>query len=260
MAVPDGALICDNCNHILDTSFLGDDFTDGDEPTAAGEEGATQIKRASDVEADATRIKAAAKIEKPAPRPAARARAAPEEIPEPKAYVPPPPPRKQKLDEVAAIPDDTGEALADLAATFKRLAPTERYGVGGGAAVLATLALPWTSDRHADDVIGLVGGGLWIGLLAAVVIAIAWFRKHPALAPHRERLLQLSTSAALVALLGCFYFVRTAWEIKRERALGRIEEIPQQWPTIGAYLAIIAAGVMTYGAVRTYFARSNLSD
>ena len=127
-------------------------------------------------------------------------------------------------------------------------------------AVLVSLALPWQTNRNEDAIIGFAAGALHIGLLAALAIAAVILRRHPKLVPFRERVLQAGAASALVALLATFMFIKNARVVKTLRSGGRISQTSEQWATLGAYIAVIAAGFMVYGAIKTYLDRRNLQD
>ena len=265
--VDDGAFICPNCDFILDAGFLGDDITNQDdaeeEVIAPGADGATRIKAADD---GATKTKPAAKVaQKPRPPPLPKhpeksVRAAPKGLndnpDDPTAHAM----RRATLDESTAALPEAGEAMTDLVTQFKGMPKLDQFTLGGAAAILVSMALPWRTNRDDDAIIGFAAGALHIAFFAVLSIAAVILRRHPKLAPFRDRVLLAGAGSGLLVLLSIFLFMYSARVVRTLKNGGRFTYITEQWPTLGAYVAVIAAGVMVYGAVRAYLGRSELRD
>lgn len=253
-AVPDGAVICDNCNAIVDATFLGDDITN-DKPAEA-----TRIKAvAPAADPQATKVKAApaAPPPKPGKKPApvlAPLDADDDEESTQSGRA------KPTLDEVAAVPHDTAEAVDELVAKFKAAPKSERASLIGVALFLFSLTLPWRGEKDKGELIGLLAGGAPIGLLALVVVAAIVLRHHPSVRPFRDRVLQGSLAASLFAVLASVaYQQSTLQQVVLTVGAKRIKSAVV-WPSFGVYVGIVAALVMLGGAVKTWLDRKSLND
>lgn len=223
--VSEGAFICSHCDHILDTSFLGGDITN--------EEAPPQKRKAP-------------------PTPAAE--------PEPPAASAPTDGRLARLDVLAAPTDGTSQALEELVADFKAMSLGRRLTVAGAGGVLLSLALPWQATARGDSTIGLLAGGGFIGLLAALVVFVVFSRRHPWLAPHRLPILVGTVATSGLVTLLCVRSMRTALEYRMVIRDGfRLRE-NTAWPSIGLYICLVAAFVMLAGSVKSWLERNRPND
>ncbi len=240
--VPDDAYICDACNAIVDTSFLGEGITNEAPP----DEGATRIKA---VDANATRIKA---VEANAPRG--------KSAPQPKRSAFDDEEEKKSMLESAAPPAQTAEALEQFVQQFRRLPWSEQLTAGGALALLVSLGLPWVTTQKEGDIIGIVAGAWPIALLAILVAGAVFMRRHPKVQPHRDRLLGLNIGLSLLAVVGSAVFWRSARVDEVFKDGGQLIVKASEEATFGVYLGLAAGGVMLVGALLTWLERSSLPD
>jgi hypothetical protein len=230
---PEGAAICDNCDEILDTSFL---------------EGADEV---SPVEGEKTDVG-------PAPT-------SPSKMPErlrkqqrggwnPRDAAPAPQQstRKPYLAEPAAPPvsplAEAGKAADDLGSFFRSLTSWDRWAVGASALLLAMLALPWRWTRDEEEIIGLVAA--WpVALLAGATLFFVYLRarKADAMLDRRLRLAQLSASALAAIFTGLF--LPWATQSHALRGAGRTVAVAVSTPMAGAYLGLVCAVAALFASV-----------
>lgn len=261
--VADGLSICDNCDFILDASFLG-----GEGASATGE-GATKIKPAPTADDGATRIKPAPA----APPPKGKANAQPETRIVTAASVKPPPAatlyegedeatadgrRPASVLEMATAPDSTAEAVDDMIASYRALPPSEKLVVMGAAALLFSLVLPWKSDRVLGDDPGVLTDAWPLLFVATLAVSIVVGRRARVLAKFRDVLLQVNTVLGLGAATGCVAFMRATLDVDRLRAGARIVEQVNSAPAFGSWLGLLSSLVLLAGTVLTWMRRDSL--
>lgn len=232
---PEGAAICDNCDEILDASFLESDAalpvagerTDvGPTPTAAAP-GRRDLRPARLTQRGGWNARPGA------PEPAAEKR--------PYLAPPPPPPPPDVLVQAQ-------KSAGDLRSFFASLSAPDRLAAGGAAALLFTLTLPWQWTKREDDIIGLVAA--WpLAFLAAGVVALVYLRTRGADVTLERRLRLLQAAAASLAAAGSGLFLPYASESKAVRAAGLVVPLAQSKPAVGAYLGLICAVAMALGAL-----------
>lgn len=240
--VSEGAFICQNCDHILDTSFLGSDITNEVTPVP-------QLRAAPKVAPDSPPITAT-----PSPLSASKTAATVRDVDQTGARV------SQRLDEIAAPSEDTKEAIDEIIADFKSMALSQKLTVAGAATVVASLALPWKNTIDGDDMIGLLGGGWFVGLLAALVLAAVFTRRHPQVRRWRLQVMQGVAATSLLASIGCLAYLNSASEYRTVRSVGRLVRENTVWPDFGVYLALTASVVMLGGAVKSLLDQKVLPD
>lgn len=262
--VADGAAICDDCNFILDASFLGGDITN--EADVAPEP--TRIKAAPPIEAERTRIVA------PGAVPAAASSRAGKKAPvaaKPVAAVAAEPiysfdddestaagERRASLDDVAAPPAASAEAFEDLAAQFRSLPGSEKFSAVGAGLLLLSLALPWRSSTANGEDIGMLTGAAPLVLVPFAMVAVLVLRRHPRLRRWRDTLLQSGAALGLVAAAGCLVFMRSALVVEKVRAGRQVLTQASSWPAFGVYLGLFAALLLLGGAIKSYVDRETL--
>lgn len=236
--VPDGAVICDRCNEILDSSFLGADITNDGK---AGEPAATRIK--PDPRSAATRVISsmpepdALPDEEPAPAPAE------EEAPRV---------GMKALLDAASAPPAASEAMADLVGRFRRLPFFEKLTIGAACGLFASLGLPWQWTKANGDEIGFLAGAWPVGALALLVAAAVFLREHERVARFRSLVLQAATAAAFVALAVCLLYPRMARHESFERlGLARRVVVVESEPRFAAFAGLLLAALMFAGMVKT---------
>lgn len=254
-AVPEGAIICEHCNFILDTGFLGEDITND-----APREEATRIKAVASIEDGRTRIKAADKVARPLkiapPKAPPKAELYGDDDDESTVGAK----RKLNLDEVAAAPSAAGEALEDVVSQYKGLPRTERIAAMGAGILCLSLVFPWQNTVHDGEFTGLQTSAWPVSILAGIVLAIVFLRRHPLVRPLREYALLVSSGASMLALLLSLSFFKDATVMKITRGAGKIFEAKVSWPDFGLYMGLVGAGIMVFGAVASYLNRRTLPD
>jgi hypothetical protein len=232
---PEGAAICDNCDEILDPSFLdgshdapveGERTDVGPAPTAKNPNRSLRPARLNprggwNPRAGATE-----------PAPEARR---PYLAPAPTA--PPPSP----LEEAQ-------RTASDLSSFFRSLSSADRLAAGGAAALLLVLGLPWRWTRHDDDIIGLVAA--WpLGLLAVGILVAVYLRARRADAAlsQRLRLAQAAGALACAALAGLF--LPYATDNRAVRAAGLVVTTAWSRPQLGAYLGVVCGVAVLLGSL-----------
>jgi hypothetical protein len=225
---PEGAAICDNCDEILDASFLGEE-------------------EVTPVEGEKTDIGPAPKskddLRPPRLRrpPSSRGGWEPPKKPavalpvERRPYLAPPP------SAPAPSPVDEGRRTAqDLGAFFRSLTLPDRWAVGAAAALLAMLALPWRWTREDDDILGLVAA--WpVALLGATIIGIIYVRASRANAGLDRNLRMAQVAASATAAIASGLFLPWASQSRSLHAAGKTVSIALSTPLIGAYLGLVCA-------------------
>lgn len=248
----DSAFICENCNAILDTSFLGDDITnEADAPAAVAND-------------QATRMKPAASIQPPPARAAARQGAEAAAAPAGELEALAARNARQKVSafvEGAAPPKETAEAFDDLLAQYKAFGASEKLVAMCSLAVLASLVLPWQTMGKDGDYIGLlVDGGWLVGLVAVTSFASLFVRKLPALRPWKDRLLLANVGLSLLALGAGAFFLATV-QVERDLRTGgrRYTEVLSS-AHFGAYLGVAACVALLLATAKLYLDRHKLDD
>lgn len=234
--VLDGTVICPHCDHILDTSFLGSDITNETPPIPSP---ARQLTLPVATNAGGQ--------PETAVFPDENAHAASAGI-------------SRKLDQIAAPSNEAQEAVDELVANFKSMALSQKLTVMGAAAAIASLALPWKNTLDNSDTIGLLAGGWFVGLLAALVLVAMFMRRHPLLRHRRIHLMQGVAATSLLTCIACVSYLKSVREWRVVRSAGLLVREPTAWPDFGVYLALVASLVMLSGAVKSYFDRNALPD
>ena len=232
---PEGAAICDNCDEILDASFLGaeeitpveGDKTDvGPAPTASRMP--ERLRKGSGRRAGGWN---------PSVSSAAAAGAEP---------------RRPYLSEPAAPVlspgDEARKAASDLGSFFRSLSTSDRWAAGATAALLLMLALPWRWTRQDEEIIGFVAA--WPVLLlgaAALVFVYLRSRKADAAQDRVLRLAQLTASGGAAIFTGLF--LPWATQSHALRAVGRSIAITESRPELGAYAGLVCAVAALFAAL-----------
>lgn len=252
--VTEGSVICSYCDRILDASFLGGDITNEDDGPAIHDE-ATNPR----AEAPPARPEPKTPAAWPAPSPKKPVLAPAVDD----GYVDPAELNRRagkRLDELAAPSADTTEAIEEFAHEFKVMAFSQKLTVIGAAGVLLSLALPWKGTREDGDLIGLLAGGWLAGLLAALVLAAMFMRRHPRLLEWKDRLLQGVAAAAALTGVTCIAFMKQALSYEVVRAAGQLLRESTSWPAFGVYVALVASMVMLGGALKSWIDRDVLPE
>lgn len=238
--VPEGAFICSNCDHILDTSFLGSDITNEVTPLPSTRAGAPGARSAPSA-VSASGIQAAASFHDPDALPTAGR-------------------VSQRLDQLAAPSEDTKEAIDEFIADFKSMAMSQKLTVTGAVAVIASLALPWKNTTAGDDMIGLLAGGWFVGLLAILVLVAMFTRRQPRVRKWRLHIMQGVAVSSLLACIACVAYMKSAYESRVVRSVGLLVRENTAWPDFGVYLALVASMLMLGGAIKSFIDRNILPD
>lgn len=235
--VPEGAFICSSCDHILDTSFLGSDITNEVTPAPAIKASAAKAPAVGVT----SNVSSAASFPTPDAAPTAGR-------------------VSQRLDELAAPSEDTKEAIDEFIADFKSMALSQKLTVAGAVAVVASLALPWKNTLAGDDMIGLLAGGWFVGLLAVLVLVAMFTRRQPRIRKWRLQIMQGVAVTSLLASIACVAYMNSAYESRVVRSVGRLVRQNTEWPDFGVYLALAASVLMLGGAVKSFIDRNVLPD
>ena len=228
---PEGAAICDNCDEILDTSFLG-------------------AEEVTPVEGEKTDV---------GPAPTAP-RGMPERLKKtnrPGGWNPSPgaaslePRRPYLADPVAPSPtvrDEARKAASDLGSFYQGLPLADRWAAGSTAGLLVALAFPWRWTRQDEEIIGLVAA--WpVLFLAAAALAFIYLRARKADAAQDRalKLAQLTASGGAAIFTGLF--LPWATQSHALRAVGRSIAIVESSPQVGAYLGLVCAIAALFAAI-----------
>jgi hypothetical protein len=231
---PEGTAICQNCDEILDASFLG-----GDEVTPVeGEK--TDVGPTPTSPMPARLRKTARGSWNPSTSPPAG----------------PLEPRRPYLAEPVAPPptvrEEARKAADDLASFFRSLTAADRWAAGASAALLVTLALPWRWTRADEEIIGLVAA--WpVLFLAAAALAFVYIRSRKADAAQDRmlKLAQLTASGGAAIFTGLF--LPWATQSHAVHAVGRSIAIVQSRPEAGAYAGLLCAVTALFAALPALF-------
>lgn len=223
---PKGATICDNCDEILDASFLGDEVgpVKGEKTNVGPAPAAAEDLRPPRLRRPPSSRGTWESPGKAAVPPVAR-----------RPYLAPPP------SAPAPSPVDEGRRTAqDLGAFFRSLTLPDRWAAGATAALLSVLALPWRWTREDDEIIGLVAA--WpVALLGATVIGIIYTRASRANARLDRNLHYLQSAAAALAAIAIGLFLPWATETRSLHVAGKTLSLALSSPQAGAYLGLVCA-------------------
>jgi len=223
---PEGAAICDNCDEILDASFLG---AEGVTPVEGGK---------TDVAPAPVRSRMPDRLRKGSGRrpvgwnPSASSSPAPARS------------RRPYLAEPAATglspADEARKAASDLGSFFGSSSAADRWAAGATSLLLLLLALPWRWTKADEEIIGVVAA--WpVLLFAAAVLVLIYLRSRKAGAAQDRtfRLAQLAASSGAAIFTGLFL----PWSTQSHalRAVGRSIAIVESQPLSGAYAGLICA-------------------
>lgn len=250
----EGAAICQNCNEILDASFLeglaepgeeleGDRTDVGPPPDAARAGNVRQLRPAL---ARPTALRPSASRANWGPTKAAAGAPAGEAPPSPPA------PRGRLAPMPAAgPPDPLGEAKAsvdDLKALFVTLSSADRWAAGAALLLLAALILPWRWTKTDEDVIGLVEA--WPMLLfAAGALAALYARVKDSLPEQRLALLLGQLACGILGALYAVQCVRSYSDAAVAELGGRTVQLVTSAPRFGLYLGAAFAGALLLSSV-----------
>ncbi|HUJ28340.1 MAG TPA: hypothetical protein VLW85_20095 [Myxococcales bacterium] len=222
---PEGAAICENCNEILDASFL-----DGaDEVTPVEGErtdvGPAPTSRMPD------RLRKTQGSRRGGWNPAP---GAPAEAEQRRPYLAEPPP------PVPTPGDEARKAVSDLTSFFRSLSPADRWTAGATSLLLFALALPWRWTREDEEIIGVISA--WpLLLLAPAVLAMVYLRSRKAdsALDVRLRLGQVAAAAGAAVFTGGYLW----WASQSHglRGLGRGIAVTVSTPQVGAFLGLACA-------------------
>jgi hypothetical protein len=232
---PEGAAICDNCDEILDASFLGVEET----TPVEGEK--TDVGPAPTASRMPDRLRKGGGNKPGGWNPSASAEA----MPAAEA-------RRPYLAEAkAAIPtpaEEARKAAEDLKSFFASLTPADRWAAGASALLLFALALPWRWTKEDEDVIGVVAA--WpVLFLAGATLAFIYLRSRKADAAQDRmlRLAQLAASGGSAIFTGLF--LPWATQTHALRAVGKSIAVVQSSPQAGAYVGLICAATALFAAI-----------
>lgn len=231
---PEGAAICDNCDEILDSSFLGEEEI----TPAAGEK--------TDVGPAPTPSPMPARLRKGSGRKPGgwNATGAPPAQPAAghRPYL------AEALPARASPAEDARKAAADLVSFFRSLSVMDRWAAGAASLLLLLLAMPWRSTREDDDIIGVVSA--WpLLILGAAVLLLVYARASRADAALGRRLQLAQLAAAGCAVIFNGLYLPWASQTKTLHAAGHILSVPLSTPQFGAYLGLVCAVAALFASV-----------
>jgi len=231
----EGAAICDNCDEILDASFL-----EGEESTPVEGE-RTDVGPAPTSAAPNRSLRPARLNARGGWNAKAGASPAAAEARVPYLAPPPAPTAPSPLDEAQ-------RTASDLGAFFRSLTSSDRLAAGGAAALLLVLGLPWRWTRRDDDIIGLVAA--WpVAILAAGILGVVYVRARRADAVLSQQLRTVQAVSALVCAACVGLFLPYATDNRTVRAAGLVASVSQSRPELGAYLGILCAVALLLGSL-----------
>jgi hypothetical protein len=231
---PEGAAICDNCDEILDASFLG-----GDEVTPVeGEK--TDVGPAPAQSRMPDRLRKGSGRRPGGWNPSASSDAPRQEG------------RRPYLAEPAAPAlspaDEARKAVTDLSSFFRSLSAADRWAAGATSLLLLLLALPWRWTKADEEIIGVIAA--WpVLLLAGAVLVLIYLRSRKADAAQDRtfRLAQLAASGGAAIFTGLFL----PWSTQSHalRAVGRSMAVIESQPLFGAYAGLVCAVAALFAAL-----------
>jgi hypothetical protein len=223
---PEGAAICDNCDEILDASFL-----DGADEVTPVEGEKTDVGPAP-----TSSMPARLRQGKPSRRggwnPSAESAAVAVEQRRPYLAEP---------TRTAPTPgDEARQAAADLQSFFRSLTMADRWTTAATSLLLLMLALPWRWTKRDEEIIGVISA--WPLLLLAPAILVMVYlrsRKADSALDQRLRLGQVAAAAGAAIFTGGYlYWASQSYGM---RAMGRGLAVVVSTPQIGAYLGLACA-------------------
>jgi hypothetical protein len=234
---PEGAAICDNCNEILDSSFLdgADEVTpvDGEKtdvganPTAPGPKNA-QFVQNSRMPDRLRKTHANTGGWNPGP-------AGVGEGPENRPYLAP-----EQPEAPPGPIEEAQKAAADLNSFFRSLSLADRWAAGATSGMLLLLALPWRWDKDDDEIIGIVSA--WpLLFLGGTVLLLVYLRARRADAAldRRLRFVQIAASLTCAAYVGGY--LRWASRSHAVRVVGQQLAVISSTPQASAYAGLVCA-------------------
>jgi hypothetical protein len=228
----EGAAICDNCDEILDASFLG------------AEEVRPVEGEKTDVGPVASRMPARLRKgggKRPGgwnPSPSAAQAAA-----EPRR-----PYLAEEAEPVLSPADEARKAASDLGAFFRSLSSADRWAAGATSLLLLLLAMPWRWTKADEEIIGVVAA--WPVLLLAVAVLVLIYlraRKADAAQDRTFRLAQLAASGGAAIFTGLF--LPWATQSHALHVMGRGIAVVESQPLFGAYAGLVCAVAALFAAL-----------
>lgn len=231
---PEGAAICDNCDEILDASFLG-----ADEVTPVeGEK--TDVGPAPTATRMPERLRKGSGNKPGGWNPSVSvAEAAPEAR---RPYLAAP------AEPVLTPGDEARKAAADMGAFFRSLTTADRWAAGSTTALLFALALPWRWTKADEEIIGVVAA--WpVLLLAGATLVFVYMRARKADAAQDRmlRLAQLASTGGSAIFTGLF--LPWATQAHAVRAVGKSIAVVESSPQAGAYLGLLCAAAGLFASI-----------
>lgn len=231
---PEGASICNNCDEILDASFLGDEeevegeATDiGPPPVAAlPDRRPPRLRKPLEKQQRGSWEPRALKVQE-----------------ERRPYLEPPPPlpAPSPLEEARKSADDFGSF-------YRALSLPDRWVTGSVLLLLLALFFPWRWTREDDDLIGLIAA--WpVLLLGGGTLALIYYRsrKANALLDRQLRFAQLGSTALAALFVGLF--IPWASRTSAAHAAGRTLQIAVSTSQGGAWFGLVCASAALVASI-----------
>jgi hypothetical protein len=228
----EGAAICDNCDEILDASFLG------------AEEVRPVEGEKTEIGPVASRIPA--RIRKRAGKRPGAWNPSTSSVPaaaEPRRHY-----LAAEAEPVLSPADEARKAASDLGSFFRSLSPADRWAAGATSLLLLFLAMPWRWTRADEEIIGVVAA--WPVLLLAVAMLVLIYlraRKADAAQDRILRVAQLAASGSAAIFTG--FFLPWATRSHPLHAMGRSIALVESQPLFGAYAGLVCAVAALFAAL-----------
>jgi hypothetical protein len=227
----DGTAICDNCDYIIDKSFLGDDFTDvePDPPTPEPPEPTTERGPPPKPRSRRRPPPLAPQDSTEPERPSARRSAQDTPVDSSTA-----PPSESLSVEASRVTDDVQNTFKKIWGVFQRLTFPDKLAVGGAAGMFLFSFFPWVSVSGVGAVIGFEVGGWFTTVLVAATIAVVVMRHHEHWRDKEKYVLYIQTGIAAIAVL---------FTLSKMFSLGKTVPFPASRGIPGAASASVGAGL-----------------
>jgi hypothetical protein len=227
--IEDGSAICEHCDHIIDKSFLGDDFTDM-EPEPEPEPSEETTERGPPPQRSRRRPPPQAPQDSTEPeRPSARRSA--QDTPVDSGTSPP----SESLSvEASRVTDDVTNTLKKIWGNFQRLTFADKLAVGGAAGMFLFSFFPWVSVSGVGSVIGFEVGGLFMTVLTAATIAMVFMRQNKHWRDKEKYILYIQTGIGAIAVL---------FTLSKMFSLGKAVPFPASRGIPGMASASVGAGL-----------------
>ncbi|MFC1654357.1 hypothetical protein ACFL2F_01015 [Myxococcota bacterium] len=225
----DGTAICDHCDHIIDKSFLGDDFTDMEPDPPEPSEPTTERGPPPRPRSSRRPPRPASQDSTEPERPSARRSAQDTPVDSNTA-----PPSGSLSVEASRVTDDVSNTLKKIWGNFQRLTFADKLAVGGAVGMFLFAFFPWVSVSGVGAVIGFEVGGLFTTVLMGATIALVFMRQNEHWRDKEKYILYVQTGIGILAVL---------FTLSKMFSLGKTAPFPVSRGVPGAATASVGAGL-----------------